>query len=77
MSEFLATHYCYLSGPDGMREPVALLNFKGVYPEARRFMIHQQLAQGRLVAACPGSGIVEIRTLKDLEDARAWCDGRR
>ena len=76
MAGFSATHYAYIAGPNGVREPVNLLDFRGIANEARRFMIHSQIENGFLVAACPFG--VEINSIADLKQAMEWIDdGRR
>ena len=64
------THYAYLSGPNGMREPMMLFDLQGTGPTYRRRLLHDLLGQGLLLAVCPPC--VDVETLEDLSNALQW-----
>jgi len=67
MSSHLAkpyTHYAYLSGPNGMREPTGLLMLGAAGLKTRRALLHQLLANGELLSALP----IPVQNMAELRN---------
>jgi len=47
------THYCYLSGPDGMRVPEEFFDLSKSSPQRRRKFIGELLSCGRILSELP------------------------
>lgn len=66
------THYSYLSGPNGMREPTGLYDLTHATPHARRKLIEHLMKNGELLAICPFG--VTFKTMKELREALIWLE---
>lgn len=74
------SHYTYLSGPGGMREPTSMMNLSSACQETRRQLVHNVLRNGELLAKLP-TGVKDLPTLAAycaaFYPAKDWDDARR
>jgi len=64
------THYSYLGGPDGLREPTGLYDLADACENTRRRLIHGLVRNGELLA--PGPFGSEIKDMRQLRNALKW-----
>ena len=69
------THYSYLGGPDGLREPTGLYDLAAACEETRRKLIHGLVRNGELLAVCPFG--TEIKNMLQLRNALKWLRDNR
>lgn len=66
------THYSYLSGPDGYRQPEDFFDLEAAGISARRRLLHELLDIGRLLAKLPP----EHRLNPDRDDLEDFLNER-
>lgn len=66
------THYSYVIGPDGKREPTGLYDLTTATPAARRKLIHHLAKTEESLAECPFG--VKFKNMKELRDVLAALD---
>lgn len=64
------SHYAYLSGPQGLKEPTALFDLRAASNDTRRNLIHGLIKNGELLATCPFG--CEIQNMRQLRNALDW-----
>jgi hypothetical protein len=68
------THYSYLGGPDGIREPTAIYNLDDISVPDRRRLVGRLIARGELLAVVPD--VCPVATLADLRNCLIWLRNR-
>ncbi|MHC4120135.1 MAG: hypothetical protein ACYSWO_21790 [Planctomycetota bacterium] len=58
------THYSYLRGPSGEREPTGVFNLDGELPHSRRKLIAYLNRQGELLAENPLGKVENMKALR-------------
>ena len=69
------THYAYLCGPNGVREPTSLFDLSSTPVENRQAMIHNLMKNGELLCKCPHAH--EIYNIKDLRRVLKWIEEKK
>ena len=64
------THYSYISGPHGIRQPTGIYNLEDASLAARRALINKLSMNGELLAQCPFA--CEFEDVQGLRAVLAW-----
>lgn len=69
------THYTYIGGVNGMREPTSMLDLRHCGVKTRVKLIHELTIKGELLAKCPWG--VQCPDLETCRKAVQWLYDRR